>query len=390
MIELYNQKAECTGCQSCANACPVHAITMQTDEEGFLYPVIDRNQCKECGLCEKICRKNPPIQTSSAPSAYAAYCKDDNIRQNSSSGGLFSVFANQILRRDGVVVGAAMKDDFKGVEHRLVETEEGLKKLRGSKYVQSNIGDSYLQVKKQLEQGKTVYFSGTPCQIDGLYRYLRKDYDHLYTQDLICHGVPSPLAWCKYAQEQEKNRQSTIREVSFRNKTLGWKKYAMQISFANNEKYCEDLNTDSYLKGFMSDNFLRPSCHDCRYKTIQRSADITLADLWGAQQICPEMDDDRGLSLVIVHSGKGMELLNAVQGEIELKSVDLNAAIQHNPAMIRSSTAGKNRAAFMGSFSNTTYQKLFKKYIEGSRWNQFASKVKRGIKKLLRLGKRLK
>ena len=383
MIELYHQKSQCTGCQSCANACPSGAITMVADREGFLYPTIDGNRCTECGLCQKVCHKE--IKKQENPQAYGAYCKDLNLRLKSSSGGLFSVFADKILQMNGVVVGAAMADDFKSVEHRFADNQEELKKLRGSKYVQSNTGTSYSQVEQLLKQGKIVYFSGTPCQIEGLYRYLRKDYENLYTQDLICHGAPSPLAWRKYAQEQEISRKAPIREVSFRNKSYGWKRFAMRIDFdAEIPHHCEELAEDPYLRGFMSDNFLRPSCYACQYKTKLRSADITLADFWGAGEICPELDDDKGLSLVIVHSPKGKALLESVQEKIVRKSVDLDEAVRYNPAMIRSSGAGKNRAGFMKDLPDASYQKLFKKYVEVPNWVRFKSRIKGIVKKAIR------
>ncbi len=383
MIALYHQKSQCTGCQSCANACPSGAITMVADSEGFLYPTIDGDRCTECGLCQKICHKE--IEKQEDPRAYGAYCKDLDLRLKSSSGGLFSVFAEKILQMNGVVVGAAMAEDFKSVEHCFAENEEEMARLRGSKYMQSNIGDAYSRAEQLLKQGKIVYFSGTPCQIEGLYRYLRKDYDNLYTQDLICHGAPSPLVWRKYAQEQEKNRKASIRAVSFRNKSYGWKRYALRIDFDGEKSpHCEETSKDPYLRGFMSHNFLRPSCHQCQYKTKFRSADITLADFWGAGEVCPELDDDKGLSLVILHSPKGMALWESIQEKIVVKSVDLDEAVRYNPAMFRSSSAGKNRAGFMKDLPNASYQKLFKKYVEVPNWVRFKSKIKRIIKKVTR------
>lgn len=384
MIQLSEHKSECTGCHACANSCPVNAISMKADEEGFLYPKVDRQKCIRCGRCTKVCHiGKEKLPAHGNCTAYAAFYKDQNVREKSSSGGMFSALAQKILSDGGVVAGAAMTAEGKGVEHRIVVNEGEMDLLRGSKYVQSRIGAVYSRIEERLKQGGIVYFSGTPCQIDGLYRYLGKDYDQLYTQDLICHGVPSPLVWHKYAEELEQSEKAKIQQVSFRNKKYGWKNFSMQVRFANGKEQCKDLRTDSYLKGFLSDTFLRPSCHQCKYKEKHRSADITLADLWGAAEICPEMDDDRGLSLIIVHSEKGKALIEAIREETVLVPVDMDTVLRYNSAAIRSSKPAAFREAFMQKLPGTTYRNLFKKYIAEKKTARVKRKVKSFAKKIL-------
>ncbi|MBR2023694.1 MAG: Coenzyme F420 hydrogenase/dehydrogenase, beta subunit C-terminal domain [Clostridia bacterium] len=308
MIEIIN-KSQCNGCHACASVCPKQCISMQTDNEGFLYPQVDSSKCTRCGLCEKICPvlHKKPIDETMLPKAYAAYNIDEEIRMQSSSGGLFTLFATAIIHRGGVVFGASFHDDF-SVEHSFTESVEGLAKFRGSKYVQSKIGDSYKQAETFLQQGRWVLFTGTPCQIGGLYAYLRRDYDTLLTQDIICHGVPSPLVWQKYLDEKRKENK-TISAVSFRDKEKGWKQFSMAITFANGIRYSKTLGVDSMMRVFLSDWCLRPSCHDCAYKTKNRHSDITLADYWGIEKVHLEMFDDKGTSLLLVHTPKGEAFL---------------------------------------------------------------------------------
>ena len=246
MIKV-EEKSRCSGCHACSNACPKNCIQMTSDEEGFWYPQVDKEKCINCGLCEKVCpiiHKWQP-DDSRTTTAMAAINLNEEIRLKSSSGGIFTLIAEEIIKQGGVVFGAALTDDFRSVHHIYVDNTDDLEKLRGSKYVQSKIGDTYKQAKDYLDSGRKVLFTGTPCQIGGLYSYLRTPYENLFTQDIICHGVPSPMVWEKYIEGHERKASSKTNIVTFRNKANGWKAYSVFIGFDNYKEY---LNNHSDRK----------------------------------------------------------------------------------------------------------------------------------------------
>lgn len=356
MIRVH-KKTECTGCNACSSICPQKCIYMKADEEGFLYPVTDTDKCVNCGLCEKVCpiifkqQSNEPYCTN----AISANNKEKSIRNCSSSGGVFTVLAKNIIRQSGVVFGAAFNESFKKVEHICVDNETDLRKLRGSKYVQSWIGDSYCLAKDYLDSGRIVLFSGTPCQIAGLHSFLGKTYNNLFTQDIICHGVPSPLVWEKYVDLREAEAASKTLFVDFRNKKYGWRTYSVRFDFANGKKYIKPYIEDSFMRAYLSNLCLRPSCHNCHYKSIHRQADLTLADFWGIQNYYPEMDDDDGTSLVLVHSKRGDQLLEWSSDQLINKPIDVNVVEKYNPAAICSSTCSKYRHEFLTTISSGNF-----------------------------------
>ncbi len=381
MSKLFQNKQACTGCHSCYNRCPVGAISMDPDVEGFLYPRIDPKKCIQCDLCLRVCPiyKEPSV-SKKEPEAFAAVCNSEELRTSSSSGGIFSLLANEILSRGGMVFGAIQTADCKAVVHAGATTELEQQKQRGSKYLQSRIGTTYREAEAFLEKGGTVLFSGTPCQIAGLYAFLKKDYERLYTQDLICHGAPSPLVWKKYAEEMEQQVGETLQTVSFRNKERGWKNFSLKLTFSDQSNRSASLMEDFYLKGFMSDLFLRPSCYQCKYKSMYRQADITLADFWGVEHLHPELDDDRGVSLVFTHSKKGTELLEAVRHAMNLVSTNASEAIQYNPAMIQSAHCPERRNAFMAHLPKESYKKLYAIFLRPP----FLKRIKKRIRQILK------
>ncbi|MBQ7991124.1 MAG: Coenzyme F420 hydrogenase/dehydrogenase, beta subunit C-terminal domain [Oscillospiraceae bacterium] len=359
MINI-TEKNKCTGCHACAAVCPKSCIDMRRDSEGFLYPVVNTDECINCNKCERVC----PIltgrteNTDSQQLGYAAYSKDEEMRLKSSSGGIFSEIAEVIIDRGGVVFGAAMAEDQRSVHHIAVDDKEGLEILRGSKYLQSTVGDTYKQAKEYLENGRYVLFTGTPCQIGGLYAYLGKDHDRLYTQDLICHGAPSPLVWEKYVEYREKKASDgsspkvMTRRTFFRVKP--WKRFSVRFEFSNLTEYLADLRSDPFMRGFLSDIYLRPSCYDCKYKTVHRQADITLADFWGIQNVYPDMDDDNGISFVWVHSDKGRELFDEIRGHLVTRECDTGIVTsKYNPAAVRSSSLPGKRKLFFDNMDKT-------------------------------------
>lgn len=385
MNKLFSEKSQCTGCHSCMNMCPAQAITMVQDSEGFLYPKIDEDKCTNCNLCRKVCPIHQRLSiTEELPSAFAAVCKSEELRMGSSSGGIFPLLAEYILRQGGVVFGAVSTDDNKAVKHCAATTIQENKPQRGSKYLQSYIGDSFQQAERFLKQGKIVLFTGTPCQISGLQLYLRKNYENLYTQDLICHGAPSPAVWKKFVTEMEKQKKASVKEVHFRRKERGWRNYSLELLFSNGHRYSQGLYQDPYLRGFMSDLFLRPSCYQCRNKSISRQADITLADYWGVDTVHPELDDDKGVSLVYVHSEKGKQLLEAIREDVVLIPTDAVRAAQSNPAMTRSAKCPSKRDRFWQQFSKRTYKKLSQQFWEPSAATKFARQLKRFVKRIIR------
>ena len=336
---------------------------MISDNEGFWYPYVDREKCIECGLCEKVCpiiHKWQP-DDSRTTTAMAAINLNEEIRLKSSSGGVFTLIAEEILNQGGVIFGATFTDDFKSVQHICVDNSAALEKLRGSKYVQLNIGSTYKQTKKYLDSGRKVLFTGTPCQIGGLYSYLGKPYDDLYTQDIICHGVPSPMVWEKYLEERERKAASKTQRMFFRHKKYGWKTYAVLFEFTNNTAYVKSLREDSFMRAFLSNSCLRPSCHNCSFKTMQRQSDITLADFWGVQNVLSKMDDNKGTSLVLVHTDKGTELLSAINKAVRIVETDFDTAIKYNPALFKSAKIGSQRVAFMNVINTMGIDELSNK-----------------------------
>ncbi len=342
MINI-TDKRNCCGCGACAQRCPKQCITMQSDKEGFAYPVVDTKQCTNCGLCEKVCPvinqqpERQPIAT------YAATNSNETVREQSSSGGIFTLLSEETINKGGIVFGAAFNEKW-AVEHTFTDKIDDIKKFRGSKYVQSNIGNSYAAAEKILKEGKEVLFSGTPCQIAGLKRFLRKEYKNLKTIDFVCHGVPSPWVWEKYLKEVcQANDIATISDIQFRNKAEGWKKYSFVVKYTNAEgierEYRETMGQNIFMKCFLSDLCLRPSCYKCPARSGKSGSDITLGDLWGAQNICPEIDDDKGLSLVLLRKECELPQCNKA-------TIPYNEAQRYNPSIERDVREPKRRKKF--------------------------------------------
>ena len=358
------EKYLCCGCEACVQACPKHCISFDADQEGFRYPVVSQKQCINCGLCEKVC---PVINQSNAREPLHSYAAKNNCeveRLKSSSGGVFIMLAKKTIGEGGVVFGARFDDKW-NVVHSYTETIDGIKPFMGSKYVQSRIGDSYIKVREFLLVGRKVLFSGTPCQITGLKRFLRKDYDNLLTVDLICHGVPSPAVWQQYLEEIKENahlgvnsvslplnppisecealasgREVEIKSISFRDKRLGWKKFSFALTLAeasadgkkNTVSLSQIHDNDPYFLGFNDFNlYLRPSCMKCPTRDLRSGSDITLADFWGIETLKPELDDDKGISVIMTNTNKGQLMVQSLG--IELHSVSFTDIVSRNSSI---------------------------------------------------------
>ena len=378
MIEII-VKSSCCGCEACIQCCPKHCISMQEDKEGFLYPKVDKVACIDCGLCEKVC----PVIHQNAPqeplSSYIAINPNEGIRLKSSSGGIFTLLAESIIRDGGVVFGARFDKNW-DVVHAWTDTIEGLAPFRGSKYVQSRIGNTYSEAKEFLKQGRKVLFSGTPCQIAGLKKYLHKDYANLLTVDFICHGVPSPGVWRRYLSELRESLRAergdgrnsvpssidelpVITGISFRDKNNGWKKYGFLLRYAAFEAAQNTVSASAikeekellipytenpFMQGFLADIYLRPSCYACPSKSGKSGSDITIADAWGINQFAPDLDDDKGACYVLENTDVGRLFLQ--QTQIECHLVDLEKIYRYNPSYASSVVAHYKRNDFFRQY----------------------------------------
>jgi len=380
MIDITDKK-NCCGCHACYNICPQKCILMQSDDEGFWYPVVKIEECTKCGLCEKVCPLLSKQIVQNHPVGYACMNKDDSVRQQSSSGGVFTIVAESVIANHGVVFGAGFDGDF-NVVHSWTNSLNGLANFRGSKYVQSCVGDTYKQVSDFLKQGRQVLFSGTPCQVAGLRSYLGKDYKELICLDIICHGVPSPLVWTKYRKQITNGKQ--LKTVNFRDKTFGWKKYSLRFTYHNDE-YIKEFSSDEFMQGFLKNVYLRPSCYHCNFKTLERQSDITLADFWGIKNIIPSFADDLGTSLIMVNSQKGNTIFSSVADKMSYEKVHLNQAIVYNPCAVKSVAYNSNRNKFFQELSKSAdISQLIAKYTKVSFLKKLDMKFKAALSRIKR------
>lgn len=364
----------CTGCAACVNACPRGCIDMAADAEHFMYPVVDPGACTGCGTCKSVCpvyqkTAMPPDGNNSGkgrrhkgPAAYAVMIKDEGIREKSSSGGVFTILADYVLDSGGSVFGAGFSGGCKHVKHMRITKREKLDLLRGSKYVQSSIGRCYQETGKCLEEGQLVLFTGTPCQIEGLLSYLGGRRRNLITADLICHGVPPEYIWSKYVDYREARAGARIVRTSFRRKSSGWRMYSLSLEFSNDSEYIERLDRDPYMVAFLNNADLRPSCYDCKFKHAARASDFTMADCWGIEHMAPQWDDDKGASLLLLHSEKAAEIFSNVKGRCRYQEVQMPDVVKYNAMLVQSMQAHPKRKAFFEHVDSLAFDELVRKY----------------------------
>lgn len=370
------EKQKCCGCFACANICPKKCIAMEEDEEGFLYPVVDSTRCIDCGLCKATCPMNVSMKNNNLEiiGAWACSARDQKLQSSSSSGGIFSVFAESVLSMGGIVFGAAFDENCRSVLITEIDSVDELGKLRGSKYVQSISGDVHLVVRKKLQEGRLVLFSGTPCQINALKLFLKNNYSNLICVDIICHGVPSPKLWRKHIEEMEKKKKGNIVNVNFRSKKWGWIDFGSEYCWSDNTKKYVSKDIDPYMQCFLSNVSLRPSCYSCQAKTT-RCADITLGDFWGIANCVNEFQIEMGVSLAIIRSNKGKKIFDTVQGKLNSQEVDYKAAISYNHAETHSVEEPACRASVYSDLDTMNYRQFSRKYAHVS--------VKKKIRKIV-------
>lgn len=358
-IEI-TDKHDCCGCSACADICPKQCIEMVSDSEGFVYPAVNTDKCINCSSCLKVCPVKQYKKSTGSFTAIAAVNNDEEIRRQSTSGGVFTALAEKVIEDGGIVIGAAFDDNFGAVKHIAVSTKEELCRFRSSKYVQSDTRGIYRKTRDLLNKEKTVLFSGTPCQIRALKSFLKKDYDDLICVDLFCHGVPSQKIWNKYLDfENPENRK--IENISFRDKRISWENYSLTISYAGKEK--SDFWKDNpYARGFGFSLFNRPYCSTCRLKSFPRISDITLGDLWKIAMIYPDMNDKKGTSFVLLNTDKGKKLFESIADKLTYREIEPDKLNTAYPVMGAPSKPHKNRAEFFEQFESIPFDKLAMKY----------------------------
>lgn len=365
MIKLFEDKHNCCGCTACYSICPKGAITMNADTEGFLYPQINFKRCVACGLCKQVCDfqdSHNPNNGLRHPLVFAAKHKDEAIRMSSTSGGAFTAISDYILSLNGVVYGVAFDKEF-NVIHDRAETKESRDRFKGSKYVQSCITGIFSKVANDLSNGRYVLFTGTPCQCAGLKKYIqhkRIDGSSLLLCDIICHGTPSPILWREHINSLKKKHNSAIISYNFRSKVNGWHTHTEKVSFSNGHEDCSTDFSQKHKYLFYSHVSLRPSCHYCKYTSINRISDITIADFWGIEKTMRDFDDDKGVSLILINTACGSKVLDKIKKSLELKESDVNACLQ--PQLQHPASKSPKREVFWKDYHKKGYNYVVRKY----------------------------
>ncbi|MBQ7547260.1 MAG: Coenzyme F420 hydrogenase/dehydrogenase, beta subunit C-terminal domain [Clostridia bacterium] len=361
---------QCYGCRACEGICPAHCIRMEKNAEGFFYPHLDESACVQCGKCAAACPGLHPADYPYAPRAYAAVNTDEETRSTSSSGGVFFPVARQILRRNGVVFGVEFDENFLA-QHAFAETEEDARAFCRSKYMQSDTRDSFIKAKEFLDAGRPVLFTGTACQIAGLKQYLGHEYDNLYTIDLICGGVASPALWQKYLQSFRKGKPQ---DVSFRDKSDGWYHFALKISFSDGTDYRCEFRKNPYMEMFLHGFSIRECCYRCGFRQQHIAADLTIADFWGIDEVLPQLNDDRGISVVLSDTEKGEALLQNAP-ELSLTPVDLEKALQRNRMSRERRKRFPRRDKYLKALPHRGFKYLYNKCYNSTHTEVLKSKV---------------
>lgn len=363
MKSVFEEKQDCCGCTACEHICPTNAIKMLADEEGFLYPDIIQELCIDCGLCKKVC----PIQNKlgrddrfDEPRVYAIKHKSNNVRMKSASGGAYPAISDYILKESNIVYGVKFSEKFY-VHHDRAKNIQERDEFKGSKYIQSDLRDTFIRIKDDLIDGKGVLFTGTGCQVAGLINYLdakKVNTDNLITNDIICHGTPSPLLWNEYLDFIQ--QKDELASYTFRDKDVGWHGYNVRVKY---EKGKEKLNTPDiriYANLFGSGLALRPSCYHCKFTNLKRPSDIMIGDFWGIERTLPEIDDNKGVSLMMINTNKGSKVFNEIKSDMEIWESNTKDCLQ--PNLIRPTRCPENREQFWQDYYDKGFKYIAKKY----------------------------
>lgn len=383
MISVFDKKDECCGCTACEHICPTNAIIMVPDEEGFLYPKIEQELCIDCGKCRKVCafqngfNKKGNLQT---PDVYGLKHVDDDVRENSSSGGAFTGISDYILKENGIVCGAGFNEELE-VIHNFATTKSERNLLRGSKYVQSDLKKVFSDIKKMLLNKQKVLFSGTPCQVAGLRNFLelsKCDTESLLTIDIICHGTPSPMLWKEFLNFLEKKNDKKVRGYNFRSKIKGWHEHTEVVVFDDRKSDYKSREVQVFKNIFYSHNALRPSCHNCKYTNFTRPSDITIADFRGIEKVSRDFDDNKGISLVLINTSNGRKVFDNIKVQFDSYISNTRDCAQRN--LIKPTPMSENRESFWKDYHSHGFEYVAKKYAG----YDLKSTVKKNIKVILK------
>ncbi len=381
-MEKIISKQLCTGCTSCMNICPNSAITMKTSTDGFNYPVINQNKCINCNLCKKVCPVLNFKKNSSINNCFVGYAKDDKVIEKASSGGVFPLIADYVLSNKGIVIGAKLNNKNR-LKHIAITNKDELDKLKGSKYLQSDLENIFTFIKEKIKDNK-ILFVGTPCQVAGLKSFIKNDFNNLICIDLVCHGVASPKLFDKYIKELEEQAGDKIIDYNFRDKSTGWDTYSNTAIFKYKKK-TELYSKNNYMNLFLSDIALRESCYNCNFKLENKYSDITLGDFWGVNKYYPEMYNKKGVSAIIINTDLGKEIFNNIKEHLEYKYCKLEEIVDGNPSLKFSGKYSDKRDDFFRDLDNNTIEYLTNKYQKKCPlYKNILNKTKKIIKKILK------
>lgn len=354
---------------------------MKPDTEGFLYPTPDPQICVQCGICEQVCPiLNVEDRGENVLQTIIGYHRKMDTRLASSSGGIFSLIAEAVLRQGGKVYGVSFDENFEA-HHIGIDNISNLQSLQGSKYMQSRIEQTYQQVRSDLHTGRLVLFSGVACQIAGLKHYLKQDYSNLITVDVLCHGVPSPLVWKKYLEWQSSKYQDDVKKVFFRKKNQGWKRFEVELHFSRGEIYHQPFYQDPFMRLFLSNICLRPSCHQCCFKALERQSDITLGDCWGIQDYLPQMDDDQGTSVILIHTECGHKIISQLFDQMYYQRAETDRALPPTADSRKSVAQHPKRKLFFNKLAKSKDMDRIVKLLRPSLTRRMITKLKHLISK---------
>lgn len=371
MMILFKEKKDCCGCTACMNICPRKAIKMESDEYGYEFPKINNDLCIECELCKKVCAfQNVPVTGNKPISTYVAINKDKDVLSSSASGGIFGALAQLIFKKKGVVFGCAYNEEMKP-EHICIKSPLDIKKIQGSKYVQSAVNATFAEAKEFLESGTRVLYTGTPCQIAGLKSYLGKDYNNLITADIICHGVPNANFFKGYIKHLEEKLKGQIIDFKFRDKTKGWGKMG-RVKYQRNGKIFEksiNPSTSYYYSYFLKGDIYRENCYECKYTCGSREGDFTMGDYWGIEKAHPEIETKDGVSVLLVNSNKGMDIIDELKEYLNITKSTFEQAREQNGQLNKPTVKSDRREIILNTWLEGGYKAVAEDFYKANMWH---------------------